>query len=516
MSTADRIALFLSLLSVAAGFLVHDRIFERLAHLEDEMAYVWQAQAIAGGHVKLHEPPGEKSFLVPFVVDYQGYRFGKYPLGWPALLALGELLNLRYLVNPLLGGMGLYLVYLLGKHVFSETVGVLAAGLTLTSPFFLMNTGSLLSHPMGLVLSAGFALAWLRAFDGREDIARSEESPGEKWRWKPALAAGLCLGLLAMTRPLTAVAVGLPFAIHAVYLFIRRDWSIRRLLLLVGAILLAFGGLHLMWQYYLTGDPLLNPYTLWWEYDRLGFGPGYGRRPQGHTLRQAWINTRHSLRVSHHDLFGWLGYSWIFLPFGLIAVLKRRNWRGLLLGSVFPSLVLFYFAYWIGSSLFGPRYFYEGLYSYTLLSAAGIAFLAGWPLVPGKKWPHYTGWKRARPLVLTGLLTALAAYNLFAYTPLRLEKMKGLYGVSRAHMEPFLTPAAEELAPALVIVHPQKYWIEYGTLIELGSPYFDTPFIFIITRGPEVDGEVTSRFPERAVYHYYQDQPYTFYTAPRP
>lgn len=504
MSISDRIALILSLLAAAAGFLVHDRIYERLAHLEDEMAYVWQAQVIAGGHVKLPEPPGEKSFLVPFVVDYNGTRFGKYPLGWPSLLAVGELLNLRHLVNPLLGGLGIWLTYLLGKRVFSETVGVLAAGLTLTSPFFLMNTGSLLSHPLGLVLSAGFALFWLSAFGQMEDS-----------RWKPAVAAALCLGLLAMTRPYTAAAVALPFGIHGIYLFIREGWGTRRLLLLFGVILLGFGGLHLLWQYYLTGDPLLNPYTLWWEYDRLGFGPGHGRKPEGHTFRQAWINTRHSLRVSHHDLFGWIGFSWIFLPFGLAAVLKQRSWRGLLLACVLPSLAILYFAYWIGSSLFGPRYFFEGLYSYTILSAAGIAFLAGWLLKQTGPWPHFTGWKRIRPLAVTGLLAALVAYNLIAYTPLRLKKMKGLYGVSRQHTEPFLTPAAQELTPALVIVHPQKAWIEYGTLIELGSPYFDTPFIFVIKRGTRVDQEVISRFPDRSVYHYYQDQPYTFYTASR-
>lgn len=114
-----------------------------------------------------------------------------------------------------------------------------------------------------------------------------------------------------------------------------------------------------------------------------------------------------------------------------------------------------------------------------------------------------------------GWIINAAPYNLLAYTPLRLGKMKALYGVSRQNMEPFLTSEAQELAPALVIVHPQKYWIEYGTLIELGSPYFDTPFIFIITRGPKVDGKVINHFPDRAVYHYYQDQPYTFYTAPR-
>ena len=74
---------------------VADRVFERMAHIEDEMAYVWQAQAIAGGHLTLPLRRQTKSFLVPFVVDYNGQRFGKYPLGWPAMLALGVRLGVR-------------------------------------------------------------------------------------------------------------------------------------------------------------------------------------------------------------------------------------------------------------------------------------------------------------------------------------------------------------------------------------------------------------------------------------
>ncbi|MFN2176825.1 MAG: ArnT family glycosyltransferase [Anaerolineales bacterium] len=506
MSTTDRIAIFLSLLAVVAGYLVHENIFEGMAHLEDEMAYVWQSQAIARGNIKLPEPPGERSFLVPFVVDYNGTRFGKYPLGWPLVLAISEILHVRYLVNPLLGGLGIWLTYLLGRRLFSSTVALLASGLTLASPFFLVNTGSLLSHPLGLVLSAGFVLFWLSAF-----------GPGEsRAGWKSAVGAALCLGALGMTRPLTALAVGLPFSLHGIHLFIMGNGKIRRNLLMVAGILSVFILLHFAWQFYLTGDPFLNPYTLWWEYDRIGFGPGHGRRPEGHTLRQAWINTRNSLRVGNQDLFGWLGFSWIFIPFGLFASLREKNWRALLAASVYPSLVLVYLAYWIGSSLFGPRYFYEGLYGFTIMSAAGIAWLAGWPLRRDDPWPVYEGWRRVRPLAVTALLTALVVFNLFAYLPPRLDRMRGLYGVSRSHLEPFLTEGAQELAPALVIVHPQKKWIEYGTLIELQNPYLDTPFIFIITRGPQVDQEVAREFPNRAVFHYYQDQPYTLYTAPRP
>jgi 4-amino-4-deoxy-L-arabinose transferase-like glycosyltransferase len=506
MSRPDRVALILSLLAVAAAFFVHDRVFERMAHLEDEMAYVWEAQTISGGHISQPSPPGRKSFLVPFVVDYNGVRFGKYPLGWPLVLALGEVSGFRFLINPLLSGLGVWLIYCLGKKVFGQTVGLLAGFLTLTSPFFLMNSGSLLSHPMGLVLSTLFVLAWMDAFCDR-DYAR---------KWVATLVAAFALGGLALTRPYTALAVGFPFAIHGIYLLISGDWLIRQRLIIMGIMLISLSSLHLVWQYALTGDPFLNPYTLWWEYDKAGFGPGFGHRESGHTINQAWINTRHSLQVGSMDLFGWGRYSWIFLPFGLLAVIRDRNWRALLPISVLPTLVVIYLAYWIGSSLFGPRYFYEGLYSLTLLSGVGIAYLAGWPTRPGAEWPNYSGWQRVRSLAITAVVTVLISFNLLLYTPMRLGGMHGLYGVERAHIEPFLSRSAQELTPALVIVHTSGTWIEYGTLIELENAYLNTPFIFVIARGQRVDQEVTNYFPERNVYHYYPDTPYSFYTAPRP
>jgi hypothetical protein len=50
---------------------------------------------------------------------------------------------------------------------------------------------------------------------------------------------------------------------------------------------------------------------------RIGFGPGHGVAEGGHTLNQARINTKFSLRVGQHDLYGWPYLSWIFAPIGL-------------------------------------------------------------------------------------------------------------------------------------------------------------------------------------------------------
>src|SRR5512146_3111683 len=192
MTRSDRFALLLSLIAVAVAYLVTDRVFERMPHIEDEMAYVWQAQILAQGHhLTLPSPPSKESFLVPFVVDYHGQRFGKYPLGWPAMLAIGIALGARSWVNPLLAGLGVWLTYRLGKQTMGERVGLLAAALTVTSPFVMVNSGSLLSPPLGLVLAAGFTLCWFNSFGDRN------RSP----RWAYTMGAAVLFGGLVVTRP---------------------------------------------------------------------------------------------------------------------------------------------------------------------------------------------------------------------------------------------------------------------------------------------------------------------------
>ena len=379
MSRSDKIALALSLLAILFSYLVADRIFERMAHLEDEMAYVWQAQAISGGKLTVPSPPEPKSFLWPFVVDYNGQRFGKYPIAWPALLSLGERIGQRSLVNPLLAGLAIWLIYRLGKRIFGETVGLLAAGLTLTSPFFLVNSGSLLSHPLGLVLSTGFALAWLAAFT----------PPTPSRPWLAVITAGCALGLLALTRPLTAFAVAVPFMLHGLVLYFKRDGQVRRNLLVFIAIVLGMGTLHFVWQYAVTGDALLNPYTLWWPYDKIGFGPGHGHNPVGHTLRQAWLNTKFSIKVGAFDLYGWPKISWLFLPVGLAVAIRQRTTRlpALLISGVFITLVAFYLAYWVGASLLWAALLLRGVIQ-PLHPVCSRDRLAGWLAYPPGPNPH--------------------------------------------------------------------------------------------------------------------------------
>jgi hypothetical protein len=366
-----------------------------------------------------------------------------------------------------------------------------------------MNAGTLLAHPLSLFLTAAFTLSWLDTFD-----------PGRKApRWVTALTAALCLGLLALTRPLSAVAVGLPFALHGVYLLLKGDAAARKTVLGIGALAVLIGGSLFAWQYAVTGNALRNPYVLWWPYDTIGFGPNVGRQPGGYWPAEAIPNLKFSLFYGSYDLFGWPGISWLFLPFGLFALLRRP--RALMAAAVAPSVILAYCLYWIGSWLFGPRYYYEGLLGAVLLSAAGIRWLAGSLLPPtapeGKRWLA-----RLRLALTAGVVLFLLAGNGLYYLPQRLGALRGLYNVSRTHLLPFQTQSALALTPALVIVHPLENWIEYGRLLELSSPYMDTPFVFTFNRGAREDAQVIAMFPDRKILHYYAHTPYVFYTAPLP
>jgi 4-amino-4-deoxy-L-arabinose transferase-like glycosyltransferase len=545
--TPDRLGLLISLLGVIVACLVTERVFERMPHIEDEAAYVWQARVLAHGQLTIATPPHPKSYLVPFVVDLDGRRFGKYPPGWPALLAVAVKLGLRAWLNPLLAGLGVWLTYLLGKRIFRPVVGLLAAGLTVTSPFFMMNSGSLLSHPLGLALSAGFTLAWLNLFGytlGPDRRTGCSHPPASAIHWA---AAGGCLGMLVLTRPFTALAVAIPFGLHGLYLLARGSWAVRRRVLAVGLIALAFTGLYFGWQKAVTGEALKNPYVLWWPYDKIGFGEGYGVLEEGHNLKQALFNTRRSLKSGAFDLFGWGALSWIFIPYGLWAATfgervegglrSIRNRPAWMLFGGCACLVIIYMAYWIGSELYGPRYYYEALFSLTLLSGAGIAFLAGWrvnPVAceggeaqkPGAAVPSLAGqagWlARGRAPAVMLLLAGLVAYNLAVYLPGRLQEMHGLYGANRAILDDFLgarvfqtqATQAADITPALIIVHSET-WHFYGALLELEDPFLTTPYVFAWSVHPTIDGVLHNDFPFRAVYHYYEDEPGVLYKRPK-
>ncbi|MGD8463289.1 MAG: glycosyltransferase family 39 protein [Anaerolineae bacterium] len=455
--------------------------FERLPHLEDEVAYLFQAKTLAMGRLTVDSPTQPDAFWTPFVLDHQGQRFGKYPPGWPAVLALGELASggqASWLVNPMLAAAALYLVFRLGQSLYDDRTGLLAAALGLTSPLFWVLGGSLLSHMVSLVWLLLFSLWFLWTAQGKS-------------RWY-AVGAGLALGLVFVTRSLTAVAYALPFVVYSLVQIVQRQqsyWPNYLIVALAGGLVAA---LLPAYQWAVTGDPWLNPYTLWWPYDRIGFGPGIGAMPGGHSPFYAWVNLKQDLSRTATDLLGWPALSWIPLLLGL--ALRPRRWRDWVLAAPLASLVIAYLFYWIGSPsrLWGPRYYFEGFAGLWLLAAVGLI----------KTWNWAGGQQRWLRPVLAGALLVIVATSLAANIPSRMAEAKGFYGITRAQFEPV---EEANIHNALVIVYADR-WLEYGALLSGMSPSLDDDVIYARGGGSEVDAAVMAAYPERTVYYLYQGE----------
>jgi 4-amino-4-deoxy-L-arabinose transferase-like glycosyltransferase len=446
--------------------------FERLPHLEDEVAYLFQARTLAMGRLTVPSPAEPDSFWTPFVLDYRGQRFGKYPPGWPIMLALGVRAGAPWLVNPILAACALYLVYRIGDALYDRRTGLLAAALGLFSPLFLVLGGSYLSHIASMVWLLLFSLWFIWTVRGRS-------------RWF-ALGAGLALGAAFLVRPLTAVAWAVPFAVYALVQLVRRRaaWSPYLLMSASAAVVAALLPLY---QWAVTGNPLLNPYTLWWPYDRIGFGPGFGAMPGGHSLHYAWLNLKQDLSRAATDLLGWPALSWLPLLLGLaLAPRRRRDWALLV---PFASLVTAYLFYWIGSPsrLWGPRYYFEGFSVLWILGAVGLV----------KAWDWAGAHVRWARIAGVGAVACLLAVNLVVLIPARWHEAYGFYGISRAEYRPILEA---NLHNALVIVYADR-WLEYGAMLGEMSPTLDGDVIYARGSGSQEDAAVIAEFPGRAVYY---------------
>jgi 4-amino-4-deoxy-L-arabinose transferase-like glycosyltransferase len=485
------LAAAITLVALGIGLGATRWVFQGLPHLEDEFAYLWEAHVMADGRIRLPAPEHAEPMLVPFVVQAEGFRFGKYPPGFPAALAIGIWANAAGAVNPILGALAVWLIYRLGTRIVDERTGLVAAGLTAISPFFAMQSGTLMSHNLSLALGAVFALAWFDRFWVGGGTRGDPRVPDRLLE----VLAGLSLGLLVLTRPLTAVGVALPFVVHGLVMLRRSPQAAWRPLAVIGGLAGMLTLVLPLWQAALTGNPAQNLYALWWPYDKLGFGAGFGNVPGGHNLTLAWLNTRFSLRAGIHDLLGWPYLSWILLPFGLWAL--RRNRDGLLLAAIFPSLLVVYSLYWIGSWLLGPRYYYAALPGLMVLSAAGLLWVGGW-FVEG-----VSRVLRARRLATLGVVSLLVAGNLIFYWPTRLGNLRGLYGISRAALAPV---EEAQIDRGLIFVHAD-IWMPYGNLLTLEPPFSQSDLRIAWSNGDDADRGVAASYPGWPAFDYWPGPP---------
>lgn len=305
-------------------------VYERLPHLEDEVAYLFQARVFARGDIVIETPEPRRAYWQPFVVDHEGLRFSKYTPGWSGLLSLGVILGQTWVINAFFAALTVALVYRLGSNLFNRDVALIAAGLTAFSPMALLLNASLMGHTPALFFTTLFILAY-RQIEKTHRI-----------RW--GLIAGFSLGFVVILRPLTAIGIGTPFiawsVIRVIESVLKRDtepslW--RRLsqvlmpLVTLSIVTLIMASAVPLYNYAATGEASRNLYTFVWSYDQLGFGECCGRN--GHTLERAVRHTRFDLSLTAADVFGW--------QLGAITEDIRQHW--LVESDYFPNIGLGFF-----------------------------------------------------------------------------------------------------------------------------------------------------------------------------
>lgn len=464
--------------SVATG-LVATFLLDRMPHVQDSVAYLFQAKIFALGRLHVPAPPAaiQSFFAEEYMPMYHGNWFSQYPPGHPLMMLLGVLAGAPWLVEPILAALALALIYLVGERVYGRPVGVIAALLGLTSPFWLFLGSSMMSHATGLFFIVACFLAFALA-----------EQRGSR---TAALLAGFLAGMAFLTRELTAVGALAPLAVYAAF-FSRRSW--RTYLPAVPAGLL-YVAAFLLYNWGQMGDPLLSTYAAWSSHYVLGFGPNVSPAGLFTAGDGAW-NVYQNLAMLAVQLYGWpyaIALAFLFLPFILGAA---RRWDYLLLAS-FLGIVVVYAFYWCACLMYGPRFYYEALGPLLLLTARGIVELVR---LPGRLAPrlHLAQDRTLAAFFPLIVMVALVLYGVRWYLPGQIPLYQnynyssdaGLQAVAQAHVHH---------AIVFVVSNPPGFWSSYGNVFFANNPLLHGNIIYARDEVP--DKQLLYRyFPGRAHY----------------
>lgn len=405
-------------LAIASAWVTRS-VFVSNPQLIDEMAQLFHARIYAAGRFAAPPPVPPEAFLITHTWIADVGWISQYPPGQIVLFTLGLFVGAEWLVNPVLGGVGTVLVFVIARQFYGRRTALIAAFLWTVSAWVLTMSATYMNH----VAATTFALAaWALLFTAPRAPRR-------------ALAAGAALGLVAATRPLDAVAAALSMG---VWIVSRRDWRMIPRLALGGAPVALVWGL-LNWRTF--GSPLALGYSvLYGPEQQLGFHVD----PWGHpfTPLTALSNLAVAVRRLHIYLYEWPIPA--LLPLGIWAALARHRRLGdLVVVAGLLAAPLLYFFYWHSGFYPGPRFYYIG----APMLVIGTARAWRWGRVVARSAAsRFVRWD----IALVAAATIVLLWGWAGVLPLRLRSYHEGFRTLKLHPEREL--AARGVDRALVLV----------------------------------------------------------------
>lgn len=330
-------------------------VFERGVTTTDELAQLWHARILLSGRLSLPPDAHPEFFSLDTVVDAPQW-FSQFPIGGPALQALGLLVKAPWLVNPVLMALTAIALYVFGRRAFGEGAGRLISATTALSPSLVIMSGTMMNHPPVLCLMA-WALVALVYWD---------QSASSSARLRSAAALGLLLGLMATIRPLDAMVAALVIGtFQLARVFVDRS---RMPQLIVQCLFGLLGFAPLLWaNARTTGHPLRFAYELQWG---RAHGLGFHVDPYGHVFTPREGIERAIAYVGELNMYvtAWPVPAVMLAIVALCLLRRPTRWDALLL-ALFFAQVLAYAAYWGEGELLGPRFLYTALPTLIVLIA---------------------------------------------------------------------------------------------------------------------------------------------------
>lgn len=303
------------------------------AFVHDEAAYLLQADIFSSFRLSA-DPPPLPEFFEQYHVLLTPRLAPKYPPGHALLLVPGVWLGWPGLVPVLLHGLAAALLFSMARRLAGPWVALLAWLLWLFAPLLNLWRTTYLSQSTSTalwMLSAWLLLRWW-----------------DEGRPRDLVGLALCVAWVAITRPLTAVALAVPAGL----VVLLGSWRRRAGLPLLAAASAGLAVLSILplWSAAVTGDWRTLPYTryaaAYIPWDRLGFGEsparpqrelppdmllfaeGYKAEHRAHTLESLPRALAGRLLGAGRELTGgarWRSVLALFLVIGLLC-LDRRGW----------------------------------------------------------------------------------------------------------------------------------------------------------------------------------------------
>ena len=506
MKRDQAIVLGLAVLSAVAARVIAHVALADIAHVMDEITYLFQAKVFAMGRVTAPVELPRGAFNMWFVEDRTS-RFGIFPPGWPAALAIAVRLGLERWLAPALHGVTIVVVGRAGGKLGGSRVALLAALVYATSPQTVLMAASLMSHTL-VALAASIVMLFAVSLVQRSDVSLAL-----------AVGTGAAVGITAATRPLCAVI--LTIALAAATALFARD---RIRLLVRPFVIAAFAAMPfviglLLFNRATTGAALTFPQTTYFDEhlppgnlpffnyrkgcNALGFGSGHGcdftAAGSAHSLKSALSNLGDNL-LSWFRLLG--GPLLLFGPLVAIVRPSTRRVGTLLLGVPALAFVAYSF-YWHPGTCFGARFYQAAVPAAVLLIALGM--------------------QAADKRVVVALATVILAWHGFAFQRSMREltdREWGYWGIddrfAKAKKEWSKGPAVIMVAFGGDDVHNPE--VVYTSKLPTGGMWMiniralaplaqneaivdDGPLVFTKFH-PALVGDIQARFPDRSLWLY--------------